>query len=595
MTRHVLWVSILVSVALAAAFVLGLQRQASRVSTARAAAARYAEPAPSVSASDEGPPPRLPPALALKQIYALNQTAFIPPQCYTNTIDDAGTAHNPCYTCHVESRAPNYINDPDVQLEYAFVPRARKNPWANLFVDWSSEIATVSDAAILSYVRTSNYFDVAGRIILAEKLARPPRTWDHGDDGRWEGFIPDAYFRFDAAGFDLRPDGTRTGWRAYAYHPLPGTFWPTNGSFGDVLVRLPAAFRERSDGKPDDLIYEVNLAIVEALVTRQTVLIEPVDERLVDVDLDGDGRLGRSERVEFATKSGVPVLTYVGRARSELAQGKLHLAAGLFPEGTEFLHTVRYLDPTPEGIRMAARLKELRYARKVEWWSYAALDKRARVEAIAKVDSPSELRNFGGNIELGVNNNQGWTFQGFIEDAAGDLRPQSFEETVYCTGCHGGIGAVDDGIFSFRRRLGREAFQGGWYHWSQRGLEGVPDRKVPSGGTEYVNYLEHNRAGDEFRQNSEVLERFFRGGQLRADMKARLERDVSVLLLPSPERALALDKAYRALVGRQSYRLGRDIVLDGARNVHRAVVEGQRTGIEVPVPAPWRTAANASR
>src|SRR5690606_10883533 len=124
------------------------------------------------------------------------------------------------------------------------------------------------------------------------------------------------------------------------------------------------------------------------------------------------------------------VLTYVGRARSELAQGKLHLAAGLFPEGTEFLHTVRYLDPTPEGIRMAARLKELRYARKVEWWSYAALDKRARVEAIAKVDSPSELRNFGGNIELGVNNNQGWTFQGFIEDAAGDLRPQSFEETV---------------------------------------------------------------------------------------------------------------------------------------------------------------------
>lgn len=573
---------------------LGLDREVARTPPVQAAT-RYAETAPRSSADYEPAPPPMPPELALKQIYTLNQTAFIPPQCYTKTVDEHGQAHNPCYTCHVESRAPNYINDADVQLEYAFIPRARKNPWKNLFVDWTQEIAKVSDDAILSYVRKSNYFDASGGIILAEKLARPPRAWDHKDDGRWAGFIPDAYFRFDDEGFDLRPDGTRTGWRAFAYHPLPGTFWPTNGSFGDVLIRLPAAFRERSDGTADERVYKVNLAIVEALVTRRSVAIDPVDETAVGVDLDRNGRLAQSERVAFAVDGDVPLMSYAGRARVEVESGKLHLALGLFPEGTEFLHTVRYLDPTPQGIRMAARLKELRYAKKLEWWSYAQLDKRARVEAIAKVDSPAELRNFGGNIEIGVNNNQGWTFQGFIEDAAGELRPQSFEETAYCTGCHGGVGVVDDGIFSFSRRLGQSAFQGGWYHWSQRGLEGVPDRKLESGGTEYVSYLEHNGAGDEFRQNAEVIERFFQDGKLRADMKARLERDVSAVLLPSPERALALDKAYRALVERQNFRLGRDIVLDGARNVHRLVDEGQRTGIEEPLAPPWHPAAIAQR
>lgn len=594
MRRRVLWLSVIVPAFVAGALALGFTQLGSEPAPARAAT-RYAEVAPPLSANYEPAPPPMPPELRLKQIYTLNQTAFVPPQCYTKTLDEQGRAHNPCYTCHVESRAPNYINDGDVQLEYAFVPRARKNPWTNLFVDWTDEIAKISDESILSYVRTSNYFDGAGRIILAEKLARPPREWDHRDDGRWSGFIPDAYFRFDDQGFDLRPDGSKTGWRAFAYYPLPGTFWPTNGSVGDVLVRLPPAFRERPDGTVDDQIYKVNLAIVEALVTRTSVAIEPVSEAVMGFDLDRDGRIGTSDRVAFAVENDLPTLSYVGRARAEAALGKVHLAAGLFPEGTEFLHSVRYLDPTPEGIRMAARLKELRYAKKLEWWTYAQLDKRAKVEAIAKVDSPAELRNFGGNIEIGVNNNQGWTFQGFIEDAAGELRPQSFEETAYCTGCHAGVGVVDDGIFSFSRRLDDTAFQRGWYHWSQRGLEGVADRKLPTGATEYVSYLENNGAGDEFRQNSEVIERFFQDGKLRPDMQERLERDVTLVLLPSAERALALDKAYRALVGRQSFRLGRDIVIAGARNVHRLVEEGQRTGIAAPLPPAWQAGSLAQR
>jgi hypothetical protein len=285
-----------------------------------------------------------------------------------------------------------------------------------------------------------------------------------------------------------------------------------------------------------------------------------------------------------------PPMSYVGRARAEQQAGKLHLAVGLYPEGTEFLHTVRYLEPTERGVRLAARLKELRYAKKIEWWTYARLDKRARAEATAKEDSPSELRSFGGDIEQGVHTGQGWTFQGFIEDAEGALRPQSFEETVYCVGCHGGTGAVDDGIFSFSRRLGASAFQKGWHHPSQQGLEGVADRPV-AGGTEYVTYLERNGAGDEFRQNAEVQARFFdASGKLKPDMKEHLARDVTLLLTPSRERALALNKAYRLLAERQTFTQGREIVLDGARNVHRSLTELQKTGVLEPVVPAWNAA-----
>ena len=580
MSKTKLSVSILaVFLLVGGAALVSARRRHADLPRANPAPPRYATPAPRVAASLEPEAPALPAALRLKQQHTLNPNAFVPPQCYTETRDEHGRVHNPCYTCHVSSREPNYIDDGDVQLEYAFVPRARRNPWKNLFVDWTARIRHVSDDDILRYVQTSNYFDANRNNVLAARLSAPPEAWDRGSDGKWSGFVPDTRFAFDERGFDRLEDGGYTGWRAFAYYPVPGTFWPTNGSFGDVLIRLPAAFREDESGRADRGVYELNLAIVEAVVTQRPVDIDPLQEAPFGVDLDDNGKLGRATRV-----ASVPRMSYVGRAQAEQARGAVHLALGLYPEGTEFLHTVRYLDPTSAGVRMAARLKELRYARKVEWWSYARLDKRARVEAITKLDSPSELRNFGGDIERGINNNQGWMFQGFIEDESGALRPQSFEETVACIGCHGGVGATDDSIFAFSRRLGRESFQQGWYHWTQRGLEGVRDRSLASGSTEYVTYLERNGAGDEFRQNAEVLQRFFTStGKLKPEMKARLQRDVSEVLLPSRERALALNKAYRLLVREQSFRLGRDIVLDGARNVHESVSEGQKTGIAEPV------------
>jgi hypothetical protein len=579
----------LAGLASAAAFAGGVRQWTTAREPSKPGPTLYAARAPALSATQPVTFPVVPAALKLKQIYTVNQSAFIPPQCYTKTVDEAGGVHNPCYTCHVSSRAPNFIDDGDTQLEYSFVPRARENPWKNVFIDWTPLIAKVSDQEILAYIGQSNYFDQDRNIILAAQLARPPAEWDHGSDGVWSGFIPDARFDFDEQGFDRTPERGFSGWRAFAYYPVPGTFFPTNGSMGDVLIRLPEAFRQDESGKPDLTAYKLNLAVVEAAVTRKSVSIDAVDESAWGVDLDQNGKLARAVEVRFAGEpSETPPMSYVGRARIEQQAGRVRLAVGLYPEGAEFLHTVRYLEPTERGVRLAARLKELRYAKKIEWWSYARLDKRARVEMVEKEDAPSELRNFGGDIERGVHTGQGWTFQGFIEDAEGALRPQSFEENAYCVGCHGGVGTADDGIFSFSRRLGEDAFQRGFFHWSQRGLEGVADRPV-AGGTEYANYLEQNGAGDEFRQNAEVQARFFdASGKLKPEMKARLQRDVTSLLAPSRERALALNKAYRLLVERQTFDQGRDIVLDGARNVHRSVTEGQKTGITEPVAPAWK-------
>ena len=107
-----------------------------------------------------------------------------------------------------------------------------------------------------SYVTRDNYrADTDGGNAIARRLAQLPARWDANGNGRWDGYVPDAYFHFDGAGFDRAPDGSATGWRAFAYYPLPGAFMPTNGSFDDVLMRLPEAFRKDAQGAPSQLVY----------------------------------------------------------------------------------------------------------------------------------------------------------------------------------------------------------------------------------------------------------------------------------------------------------------------------------------------------
>ncbi len=519
----------------------------------------------------------------------VNKTAYIPSQCYTRTIDDQEQVHNPCYTCHVPSSEPNYINDGDLQMGYTFAEYANTNHWSNLFEDRSARVADIDDTEILDYVRQSNYLDTQDRLILRQKLQQLPAGWDYNANGQWDGYLPDAHFRFNAQGFDIDPQGNPTGWRAFAYAPFLGTFWPTNGSTDDVLIRLPEVLRQDANGQYDSEVYRINLAIVEAMIRREDVsLAQPYQEQGVDLNKDGNA-FGQAQLIRFdwAPNEGRS-MSYVGMGASAQQAGSLHLAAGLFPEGTEFLHSVRYIDLDESGeARMAPRMKELRYARKTGWMTYTQLQDFVLNEFKEKDDFPNRLKEVIGNVEYGVSNRMGWRYQGFIEDAQGELRPQTYEESVFCVGCHGGLGATTDTIFSFPRKFAGDELQAGWYHWSQKGLRGQPEPLRSDGQHEYSYYLQQNHAGDEFRANPEVMARFFdTQGELIPTQIERLHGDMAYLLYPSRERALTLNKAYRVIVMDQDFINGRDATVSPPRNVHASVEPDQSTGVIEVVPGP---------
>ena len=518
-----------------------------------------------------------------------NTAAYIPSQCYTKTEDANGNAHNPCYVCHTSAMRPNYINDLDLQLNYAFAEEPRTNRWLNLFKDRIAAVDAISDASIKAYIRQSNYFERDGSLALAGKLASMPDDWDFNSNGQWDGFVPDAWFDFDEEGFDRDQHGNDTGWRAYAYYPFPGTFWPTNGSTNDVLIRLPDVSQQNMKGEYDRTVYKINLAIVEAMIREQDIAVEPVDEAAIGgVDINKDGEIAIANKIAY---DWVPLkkrfMWYVGKAHVLQQRGEVQIAAGLFPQGTEFLHTVRYIDVADNGdIQLAARIKEVRYARKRTWLTYSDLKENAHGEFKEKRDFPDRLRTVLGNHEVGVSNGQGWTYAAFIEDASGELRPQTYEELVFCVGCHSGIGATRDGIFSFERRLAADGYQQGWFHWSQKSIKGLKDPLRKDGRREYAFYLENNHAGDEFRNNAEIIEKFFSDdGVLKQTRLEAMSDDISELLWPSASRAMLLNKAYSVIVREQSYLHGRDATVKPPENVHDRVEEGQPTGITAPVVA----------
>ncbi|MCK5355480.1 MAG: hypothetical protein KAJ63_10215, partial [Methyloprofundus sp.] len=369
--------------------------------------------------------------------------------------------------------------------------------------------------------------------------------------------------------------------------PYLGTFWPTNGSTDDVMIRLPKAFRTDSKGKLDLAVYKINLAIVEAMIKEQDIAIDPVDEAQFDhVDLDKDGKVGIATKIRY---DWAPVrqrfMWYVGQANAAQKAGVVHSAAGLYPEGTEFLHTVRYIDVNDQGNNLlSARMKEVRYARKRFWVNYSKLKDKALAEIKEKHDFPNRLRTIRGNAEAGISNGQGWAYAAFIEDAQGELRPQNYEELVFCAGCHSGIGAIKDGIFSFQRKFSATSHQQGWLHWSQKGLQGIVEPRRQDGQYEYSHYLEHNKSANEFRTNQQVQEMFFDSDdRLKPAILEQLHQDISVLLHASPERALLLNKAYRVIVQEQSFIKGRDAHIAPIENVHQKLKQDQATGIKEPL------------
>ena len=164
------------------------------------------------------------------------------------------------------------------------------------------------------------------------------------------------------------------------------------------------------------------------------------------------------------------------------------------------------------------------------------------------------------------------------------MRPQTYEESLTCAGCHAGTGRTIDNVFSYARKLDAPATNRGWYAWSrEHPIGGFPDPERADGKGEYATYLARNDAGDEFRANLEALQRYVTGKDAAAN-RSGLQGDVSGLLVPPATRALALDKAYRLIVEEQSFTKGRQPVIEPVEaSAHRRVEVGQETGIETPV------------
>ncbi|WP_076416978.1 hypothetical protein [Colwellia sp. UCD-KL20] len=477
-----------------------------------------------------------------QEIY--NAESVIPPQCYTKT---EGT-NNPCYACHQSYKdspdRPNAMNDGDLQGEYQFSDLGTKNHWKNLFVDRTKLIEKISDEEIKQWISQDNYTKFVekfssnkswkGDVTPIENLAYPNKAFD--DKG-------------------LAKDGSH--WVAFNYKPFPSTFWPTNGSTGDAMIRLPKAFRE-NNGKFSVDVYFANLALVEMTMKgAKSISTIPVSEQVIGVDINGNNQLERSvSQINLRSH-------YLGDAKN-IALNNL-----LYPENTEFLHTVRYIGVHDDGtIYNAQRMKEVRYMKKHSFKDKAELASEYYLEAKEKhFENLPQVHLLG---DKGVNSNMGWTLNAYIENAKGELRHQNSQELAFCAGCHKTIGATLDQTFSFPRKVeGSE----GWGYINLARQKDAPNVGEDQG--EILTYFQRVGGGDEFRQNKEMLQRWFnKDGTVNSEKVSRA-KSVYELITPSSKRALKLNKAYLSIVREQSYIFGRDANLTSATNVLQQVDESQ--------------------
>ncbi|MFE8072357.1 hypothetical protein QQM79_14970 [Marinobacteraceae bacterium S3BR75-40.1] len=470
-----------------------------------------------------------------------NREAVIPPQCYTRTEGQ----YNPCYTCHQsydDETRPNSMADGFLQGDYNFSELGVTNHWKNLFVDRRTDIQAIADDEIRDYIAQDNYAP------WIERLAA---------DDDWQGPVPRIEDLAEgAAAFDeygLAKDGS--GWVAFNYKPLPSTFWPTNGSTDDVMIRLPEAYRTAACG--DDAgrfsrdVYFANLALLEmGMQDLAQTTLPPVDENSVCADLNGDGQMGVVTEIQARTH-------YLGAAAGEPVRRMT------YPEDTQFIHTVRYVGLAGESIVPSRRMKEVRYMKKVRSFNNAQLRSLYGNERQEKLDG--NLPVFTDQGDQGLSNGMGWLVLGFIENADGELRKQNYQEQLFCMGCHTTLGATVDQTFAFPRKVsGAE----GWGYINLEGMQDVPAKGEIEG--EILQYLKRVGGGNEFRENPEMQARWFdANGNVRED--AVKQADVYELITPSVDRALALNKAYRVIVEEQSFAYGRDATVVPAKNVYHHV------------------------
>jgi hypothetical protein len=480
--------------------------------------------------------------IAVSDSVITNLEAPVPPQCYTKTEN----RHNPCYTCHQnydrsQEFRMNQLDDGGLQGEYLFSDDGLSNHWSNLFEDRQPWLEQVSDTTIQAWVNQDNYTQL-------------PTTLQ---ERNWQGFIPDLrdYEKgaeaFDAQGF--AKDGSH--WVAFNYKPFPGTFWPTNGATDDVVIRLPPAFREQGGVYQRD-IYLLNLLLVEMGIKRlDSMTIAPRDEAQLGVDLDGDNGLTVTTQLHKRA-------FYLGDANA------VEVVDQQYPEGTELMHSVRYVGADDQGqIYIPKRMKELRYMEKIRVLEQDDLAGRYARER--KEKNLEQLPNFNSHGEQGIENGLGWMLQAYIEDYDGSLRPQTYEETYFCMGCHAAVGATIDQTFSLARKVTGES---GWGYINLKGMPDAPSLSEPGG--EILNYLQRAGGGSEFRENPEMLARWFTENGLVDTQKVQAA-DVYQLITPSKDRALKLNKAYAHIVRHQSFIYGRDATWIPANNVFQNIDESE--------------------
>ncbi len=476
----------------------------------------------------------------------VNKEALVPSMCYTKHDEQ----YNPCYICHQDksedSEKANQMNDGFLQNKYIFSEYATTNHWDNLFIDRSDKIAQISDQEIEDYVNSDNYTPLTQ--MLMEK--------------GFVGYVPDlTNLQLGAAAFDedgFAKDGSH--WVAFNYKPLPSTFWPVNGSTDDVMIRLAKPFRSDMSGEYVKDIYQFNLAIAEAALKGLVeISVKHLDERIIGLDMNGDGEIGivdsiRRPEYYVGAASYMPVETY------------------LYPRYTEFLHSVRYIGSDAQGdIFNAKRMKELRYMVKVRSYVDENMPLTKAVLAGMYDDEWQEKWEgnnapfFGSLEEKGIDNKMGWWLQGFIEDQDGALRPQSYEETFYCMGCHTNLGSTSDQVFSFVRKVDGAK---GWGYIDLKDMKDTPNIGETEG--EILQYLKRVGGGSEFRAANDIYNSFYDGNELNVTRVTSVS-SIYELIIPSKASALEMNKAYKVIVDEQSFVYGREGNVKPIENVHQAI------------------------
>jgi hypothetical protein len=480
-----------------------------------------------------------------------NPEAVIPPQCYTKT----EAVNNPCYACHQsydrEEKRPNQMGDGTLQGNYEFSDVGLTNSWKNLFVDRRELIAQIPNDMIDVWVGQDNY---------NRALQRSHADASQAYEKVFKNGVPVAQalpanmqlvnLANPALAFyenGLAKDDSY--WVAYNYKPFPSTFWPTNGSFGDAMIRLPESFRQ-INGKNSEDIYFLNLAAVElAIKDLSSIPIFPFNEQRYQMDVNDDGILTQD-------------VTTLARPTHYFADAsKIELKHMLYPQGIEFLHTVRYLAEDGNGeVLPSKRMKEVRYMQKHIFRSRQSLASAYYAEAKDKhFEQLPQTRYLG---ERGIDNGFGWTINAFIEDTEGELRPQHKQELTYCSGCHKSVGATFDQTFSFARKAPGSI---GWGYIDLKKLKDAPNIGEEVG--EYLTYMDRVGGGDEFRQNTEMLSIWFDDKGKVDTNKVTRTANLHQLIVPSGNRARDLNKAYYTIVQEQSYLFGRDATINKATNV----------------------------